>query len=338
MNDSARTPVQDTKTVPLAKIALEEAAQPRAGMRPTVVRDYAAAMKEQASAGGVRFPPVLLFTDGTDYWLGDGFHRVLAAQQAGLEQIAAEVRPGTRRDAVLFGIGANTDHGLPRTNADKRKAVSLMLADAEWSGWNDHEIARHCQVSHTMVQQLRRKVAPGGSPLLTRKVRRGASVYELHVSPQAAARAPSPAPAALTTPALTTPAVDQVGVAVPDARAQVFAELGAYRQAYALCEQLTKLVDHLAKSDAGALYRQKLLRTGTQDQPAFACTALREVRAKLTAAEPYCAYCPQCWRPHPARPDPRCKHCGGRGWTTQAAFERSDPGIREQIMKMRPGV
>jgi hypothetical protein len=44
-----------------------------------VVRDYAAAMKQQLDEGDLRFPPVVLFTDGQNYWLGDGFHRILAA-------------------------------------------------------------------------------------------------------------------------------------------------------------------------------------------------------------------------------------------------------------------
>ena len=67
-------------------------------------------MTEQLAEGGLRFPPVILFTDGADfYWLGDGFHRVFAARKAGLTEITAEVRPGTRRDALLFGIGANRD-------------------------------------------------------------------------------------------------------------------------------------------------------------------------------------------------------------------------------------
>jgi hypothetical protein len=76
---------------------------------------------QQVAEGQLRFPPVVLFTDGRDHCLGDGFYRVLAARKAGLTEIAAELRPGTLRDAALFGISANSGHGLPRTNANKRK-------------------------------------------------------------------------------------------------------------------------------------------------------------------------------------------------------------------------
>src|SRR5262249_8043073 len=136
----------DRVMVPLARIPIDPGAQTRARVRARVIRDYAAAMTEQLAEGHLRFPPVILFTDGRDYWLGDGFHRVLAAQKAGLTEIAAEVRPGTQRDALLFGIAANSAHGLSRTNADKRKAVACLLADAEWSQWSDREIARRCRV------------------------------------------------------------------------------------------------------------------------------------------------------------------------------------------------
>lgn len=81
--------------------------------------------------------------------------RQLAGSAAGSENIEAEVKQGTRRDAMLFSFGANAGHGLRRTNGDKRRAVSTMLGDAEWSGWSDREIARRCAVDHVMVGRLR---------------------------------------------------------------------------------------------------------------------------------------------------------------------------------------
>ena len=140
-------------------ILTDAACQARVKIRPGVVRDYRRAMAEQISEGGLRFPPIVLFTDGLLYWLADGFHRILAARATGLSEFPADVRPGTERDALLFSISSNGAHGLPRTNADKRKAVTLLLADAEWSQWSDSEIARHCQVSQSFVTRLRRRVS-----------------------------------------------------------------------------------------------------------------------------------------------------------------------------------
>jgi hypothetical protein len=71
---------------------------------------------------------------------------VPALPQRGVGVCKTRKRPGTQRDAVLFGIGANSVHGLPRTKAGKR-AVALVLADPEWSQWSDREIGRRCQLS-----------------------------------------------------------------------------------------------------------------------------------------------------------------------------------------------
>ncbi|MEO6960160.1 MAG: hypothetical protein ABI081_09285, partial [Burkholderiaceae bacterium] len=42
------------------------------------------------------------------------------------------------------------------TNADKRKAVNAMLADAEWSQWSDRKIAEQCGVSASFVGAMRK--------------------------------------------------------------------------------------------------------------------------------------------------------------------------------------
>jgi hypothetical protein len=44
--------------------------QPRAELDYGVIQDYAQQMWE-----GAVFPDVIVFYDGVDYWLGDGFHR-----------------------------------------------------------------------------------------------------------------------------------------------------------------------------------------------------------------------------------------------------------------------
>lgn len=130
------------------------ATQMRAGLNPDTVAEYADAMRE-----GAQFPPIILYFDGTDYWPGDGFHRLAAHKQARPnEDVAAEVRAGTRRDAVLCAVAANATHGLRRTNADKRRAVETLLRDEEWASWSDREIARRCHVGAPLVAQVRSEV------------------------------------------------------------------------------------------------------------------------------------------------------------------------------------
>jgi hypothetical protein len=129
---------------------LWDSTQARARLDPTVIDEYVEAMTE-----GAIFPPVVLFWDDDLYWIGDGYHRIKAAQRVGFTTIKAEVRGGGEREALLYACSANASHGLRRTNADKRKAVEALLADDEWRQWSNNHIAKHCGVSLDLVNRLR---------------------------------------------------------------------------------------------------------------------------------------------------------------------------------------
>ena len=83
----------------------------------------------------------------------------MAAARANLEWISSEVRKGTHRDAILYSVGTNSAHGLPRTNADKRHAVMLLLNDEEWATWTNAEIARRCCVDSSTVDKYRKEMS-----------------------------------------------------------------------------------------------------------------------------------------------------------------------------------
>jgi protein gp37 len=117
---------------------------------------------------GIEFPPVLIFFDGQTYWLADGWHRVQSAEDAGLESVPAEIRQGTRDDALWEAVAANKQHdtgGQRRTNADKRRAVEIAVkARPELTG---REIADHVGVDPSMVTRYRatlQSVSDGHSP------------------------------------------------------------------------------------------------------------------------------------------------------------------------------
>ncbi len=134
-------------------------AQMRVEMKPDVVIEYADDM-----AAGATFPPVVVYFDGTEYWLADGFHRVASARKIERETIEAEVREGTARDAIIHGIGANASHGLRRTQADKRRAVERLIRDEEWSKWSNRQIAKVAKVDHKTVGKIRRELLGGDFP------------------------------------------------------------------------------------------------------------------------------------------------------------------------------
>src|SRR4051794_38835989 len=130
---------------------------------------------------GAEFPPVTLYDDGQRYWLANGHHRVHAARAIGREHIRAEIREGSREDAVLFGLGANAT--LPRTNADKRRSVTVALDLPKLAGKSDREIAAACAVSHTFVAAVRRELSGNGCQMPeTREVTRGGTTYSMDVS------------------------------------------------------------------------------------------------------------------------------------------------------------
>jgi hypothetical protein len=141
--------------LPVHCIRTDGGTQPRAELNQATVEEYAAAM-----ADGAVFPPVTVFQNGREYWLADGFHRVHAARKAGQAEIAADLRQGTRRDAVLFSVGANADHGLHRSNDDKRRAVVTLLTDDEWSRWPQTKIAQACRVHRQYVCLLAAAMDP----------------------------------------------------------------------------------------------------------------------------------------------------------------------------------
>lgn len=185
--DDVALVVGGARKLRVSEIRRDGGTQPRAAMDGDLVTEYAEAME-----AGATFPPVTVYYDGAVYWLADGFHRVTAVERLGWYEIPAEVRQGTRRDAVLASVGANATHGARRTNADKRRAVMALLEDDEWGRWSDREIGRRALVSNRFVSNLRAELlSVNGSQIEERRVERGGTEYTM--KPGRAAPAPVPA-------------------------------------------------------------------------------------------------------------------------------------------------
>ena len=85
--------------IPLSRIK-DGGAQMRAEMNVDLINEYAEAM-----LNGAVFPPIDLFYDGADYWLGEGYHRVEAARKIERETINA-----TQREMRFSMASAPTPH------------------------------------------------------------------------------------------------------------------------------------------------------------------------------------------------------------------------------------
>lgn len=137
--------------IKLSAIQPSISTQARVSIDEPTIQRYTAHLE----AGG-DFPPSDVFFDGVSHWLADGWHRLIAHQRAGKTEIEALIHTGTERDAMIYALGANAAHGLPRTNADKRKAVEMALADGEIGKLSAREISEICKVSHNMVAEMRK--------------------------------------------------------------------------------------------------------------------------------------------------------------------------------------
>jgi len=106
--------------------------QVRAHLCEETVQEYVEAM-----AAGAKFPPVIVFHDGTNYWLADGFHRLEAWNRNGVQNVKTEVKEGSRIDALKFAFSANNSHGLRMSNEDKRNAVKIAYENRKELGLPD---------------------------------------------------------------------------------------------------------------------------------------------------------------------------------------------------------
>lgn len=140
--------------VKLADIKIDGGTQSREKMNKDMIAEYA-----EAHLNGAIFPPLEVFFDGIHYYLVDGFHRYFMYQRVKVKEVEVKVHKGTLRDAQFYSLGVNDGHGLRRSNADKRKAVRIILDDLEWQDLSDNQIAKACRVSNTFVANMRKESA-----------------------------------------------------------------------------------------------------------------------------------------------------------------------------------
>ena len=164
----------------LETIRLDGGTQPRLGIDWDVAYGYGDLIKD-----GAKFPPVVVFFDGSSYWLADGFHRYHGAFSADLTEISAEVIQGTIEDAQWYSFGANKSHGLMRSNDDKQRAVQAALRHPKCAGMSDNQIAKHVGVNAQTVANWRKKLEPVSSEIRemaakTRTATRNGTTYEIN--------------------------------------------------------------------------------------------------------------------------------------------------------------
>ena len=143
------------KVLNLLDIVIDGGTQARGKLNQDAVKEYAEHMRE-----GDVFPPLIVFTDGSKYWLVDGFHRFFGYRANGVSSAECDVRTGTLREAILFSKGANqgSKRGLPTSPDDNRMSIIWMLNDDEYKSWPNTDIAKHIGVSSMTVGRIKSSI------------------------------------------------------------------------------------------------------------------------------------------------------------------------------------
>jgi hypothetical protein len=105
---------------------------------------------------GAEFPPVDLFGDKSKAWIGDGWHRIMAAKQIGAIDISTTLHEGGRKEALKHALSANSIQGQRRSNADKRRCVEIAIK--EFPKLSSRAIAEMCGVGQELVLHARPQV------------------------------------------------------------------------------------------------------------------------------------------------------------------------------------
>jgi hypothetical protein len=136
--------VVDTIRIPLSRIASDGTQFLRATVDQAVLTGYM-----RLIADGIALPAIVLFYDGTDYHIGDGFHRYKAALGLGQPEMLAEVRPGNRLDALWFAMG----HSASSLSIDEKRALALR-ALALWPIKSQRAIAKQLACDKGVINRL----------------------------------------------------------------------------------------------------------------------------------------------------------------------------------------
>jgi uncharacterized ParB-like nuclease family protein/Zn finger protein HypA/HybF involved in hydrogenase expression len=191
-----------TRRLKLQDILRDSRVQSREAINLTVVSEYATAMAkapvwQEAGLPVEPFPPVVVYHEEEDgkhfYWLADGWHRILGAEEAGLDSFDAVVHEGGILDAIMHAAGSNGKHGLKRTQRDKHRAVRMLLDHPTVirEEWGDSRVAHAADVSAFLARTVRREREQAlGLPPSTERRGSDGKLYSLQLRKQPAPKNP----------------------------------------------------------------------------------------------------------------------------------------------------
>lgn len=171
-------PIVEILDLELKKIVIDAGTQPRVAIDNDVVQEYGeivkSAIKSEQPNPFDNLPDEKLpqvFRDPTGRCvLAEGFHRYGGHKAAHAKEMKVAIREGSERDALIFSLSTNQEHGVRRTNKDKQRALKIALKDPDLSQSANTEIARFVGVSEFTVREARNAI---GSPSVRKVTIRG---------------------------------------------------------------------------------------------------------------------------------------------------------------------
>lgn len=160
MKSTKQTP-EALRQLEWSAVRMDGGTQSRVELSLETANRYAENMRE-----GTEYDPIIVFhgpddrtpADDPHYWLADGFHRMKAYEINGVAVVIAHVYQGSRREAILYAVGANAKEKLHRSREDKRFSVRMILSDPEWAERANNWIATQCHVSNALVESVREEI------------------------------------------------------------------------------------------------------------------------------------------------------------------------------------
>lgn len=299
------------KLLPPSELQAQRDCQVRAAMNETVIAEYIDLYKRNTV-----FPPLVVFSPNGKgpFLIADGYHRHAAALKSGVKLVLCEIYTGGPSDCLRFALGANATHGLQRTDADKRRAITLALA--QWPRLSSREVARLCQVSDWLVNQVRDSETPKPKEESEPEKRTGKDGKAYPVKPRVERDKVEPADPAPTKPDKQW--LDKTGFVIPEPAREIWER---QYEAVDLVDRVNAIIELLEgyHKDKDVLFSEVVFSAALAD--------LEKAKANIGTAVPH-AVCPTCQ----GQVAKSCTLCSGRGMISKFRYETVVPA---EIKKMR---
>lgn len=270
-------------------------------------------------------PPIVVFwdKDKKKTYLADGSHRCAGVALAGRKGVDAEIHEGTYEDALRYALLANSAHGLPRSNADKRKCIAVALK--QWEEYSNVHIAKTCDVDDHTVASVREELEK--AKIIKPTEKRIAATGES----RPATRPPeeprkSEDKAKSEKKEKSAAPVDRHGNEIPKLVQPYWNRAIEVKE---MMDAVASLMSQLKKAEV----EQDLMFSQVNIGATLA--DLSQVRSNIECAIPYCI-CTQCQGHPEVQPKGQCRLCSGLGLISKFRWDRLVPAeIKAMVAKAK---